>query len=215
VTLHPSHVRWWPQQQANPVRRGWCLHSAVLPTVRAPAACQKALRPARIHSTPPPCRDLLASLFIEYKLQAHYCLLKTRTDRSLLDPIHSIAYTGDACYTRFCYPRFCFSIMRIINILSADTVRAAAQAPSVARNCIDLPHHFNSGDYKYRPLMVYHEQKIQGIFVCFPFYAFSLYATIYRNATPAYNESQVYFRRLKLIFFLHFHGNLKACKWLA
>jgi hypothetical protein len=36
--------------------------------------------------------------------------------------------TDDSRYTRFRYPSFHFSIMRSINILSAATVEAAAQA---------------------------------------------------------------------------------------
>jgi hypothetical protein len=76
--------------------------------------------------------------------------------------------------------------MRSINIPSA-TVEAAAQA-HCAHSFTDLPHHFDSGDYKLRPLMVYRSENSRA----FPFYAFSIHAAIRRNATPAYNESRLY-----------------------
>jgi hypothetical protein len=62
---------------------------------------------------------------------------------------------------------------------------------SCARSFTETHHHLGSGDYKLRPLMVYTTQIIYGHIVRFPFYGFSMYATIRRNATPAYNESRL------------------------
>jgi hypothetical protein len=42
-----------------------------------------------------------------------------------LFPVH---HTGGSSYQGFRYPRFYFSIMNSINIVSVDTVEAAAQA---------------------------------------------------------------------------------------
>jgi hypothetical protein len=40
-----------------------------------------------------------------------------------------VIFTGDSLYTRYGYQRFYFSVMRIVNTVSAATAEAAAQAP--------------------------------------------------------------------------------------
>jgi hypothetical protein len=99
--------------------------------------------------------------------------------------------TGDSRYTRFRYPRFYFSIMRSIDILSATTVEASAQTHWVARAVpltrptILTPLTTNWG------LSWRITQKIHRHVIRFPFYAFSIYAAIRKNATLAYNESHL------------------------
>jgi hypothetical protein len=97
--------------------------------------------------------------------------------------------TGDSCYTCLCYLQFYFSIMR--SILSAALVEAAAQAHWVAHAVsLSCPIIFNLGTIKWG-LSWSITQKIQGHVIHFLFYAFSIYAAIRRNATPAYNESHL------------------------
>jgi hypothetical protein len=83
----------------------------------------------------------------------------------------------------FAHPRFYFSI----NILSAATDKGPL---SCARSSTDSPRHFESGDYKLRPLMVYHSENPRA-FIRFRLYAFSIYAVIRWNATPAYNDNHL------------------------
>jgi hypothetical protein len=68
---------------------------------------------------------------------------------------------------------------------------------SCARSFTDSSHHFDSRDYKLRPLMVYHSENPRAC-LRFPFYAFSIYAANSRNATPAYNESHLYLENLSI-----------------
>jgi hypothetical protein len=62
---------------------------------------------------------------------------------------------------------------------------------SCARSFTDSPHHFDSGDYKFWPLVVYHSENPRACYTS-PFYAFSICAAICKNTTPAYNESHLY-----------------------
>jgi hypothetical protein len=55
----------------------------------------------------------------------------------------------------------------------------------------DSPHHFDTGDYKLRPLMAYHSENTRACYT-FPFYGFSIHAVIRRKAYPAYNERYLY-----------------------
>jgi hypothetical protein len=64
-------------------------------------------------------------------------------------------------------------------------VEVAVQAHRVV--CAVSPHHFDFGDYKLRPLMVYQSENLWA-FICFPFYAFLVYVVICRNA---YGESHL------------------------
>jgi hypothetical protein len=62
--------------------------------------------------------------------------------------------------------------------ISGHGISCRAGPLSCARSFTDSPHHFESGDYKLKPLMVYHSENLRA-FICFPFYA-----AISRNATP-------------------------------
>jgi hypothetical protein len=84
-----------------------------------------------------------------------------------------------------------FISLSLEEILSADTVRAAAQAHSIQHRFTDLPHHFNSGEYKLRSVTVYLSEK-PWAFLHSPFHAFSIYAAIHWNANLASNESRLY-----------------------
>jgi hypothetical protein len=53
----------------------------------------------------------------------------------------------------FAYLRFYFIITLSISILSAVTVEAAAGPLGCARSFIGSPHHFDSEEYKLRPLV--------------------------------------------------------------
>jgi hypothetical protein len=72
-------------------------------------------------------------------------------------------------------------IMRSFSILSYRSYRAGPL--SCARSFTDSPHHFDSMDYRLRPVLVNHSENTR-IFIRFPFYAFSIYAAIRRDATP-------------------------------
>jgi hypothetical protein len=101
--------------------------------------------------------------------------------------------TGDSRCTRFCYSRFhisaIFSIMKSINILPAVTVEAAAQAHWTE---VSVQFHWLTPRTTNQGLLWCITQKTHGHVILFPFYAFSIYSAIRRNATPAYNENHLY-----------------------
>jgi hypothetical protein len=76
-----------------------------------------------------------------------------------------------------------FSIMKSINTSSAATLEAAAQAhwASCARIFADSLHHFDSEDYKLRPVMVDPSEHPQA-FTRLPFYSLSTCAAVCKNA---------------------------------
>jgi hypothetical protein len=91
----------------------------------------------------------------------------------------------------FAYPRFFyFSIMRSVNTLSSVTVEAAAQGHWVARAVsLTRPTILTPG----LQIKASHGVSLRkyAAFIRFPFYAFSIYAAIRKNANPAYNESHL------------------------
>jgi hypothetical protein len=92
----------------------------------------------------------------------------------------------------FAYPRFYFSIMRGISILSAAMIGAAVKAHWVARAfLLARPGVLTPGTTN-KGLSWCITQKVHGYVIRFPFYTFSIYAVVRRNATPAYNESHLY-----------------------
>jgi hypothetical protein len=62
---------------------------------------------------------------------------------------------------------------------------------SCLRSFTESRHHFDSGNYRVRPVIVC-LSKNPRTFIHFPFYAFSIHAVIRRNVIPAYNESHLY-----------------------
>jgi hypothetical protein len=108
-------------------------------------------------------------------------------------------YRGDSRYARFRYARF-----RISAVLfqyhkehqypirgHGNSCQTVLHPLSCAGSFTDSPHHFDSGDYKLRPLMVYHSKNLRA-FIRFPFYAFSIHAGIRRKPNLACNESHLY-----------------------
>jgi hypothetical protein len=83
----------------------------------------------------------------------------------------------------FAYSLFYFDIMRIINILSAVTVKAAAQAHRLAPSFLlqELQIKASRG--------VHLTERIHRHV---PFYAFLLYMATPRNATPSYSGSHMH-----------------------
>jgi hypothetical protein len=67
-------------------------------------------------------------------------------------------------YTCFCYPHFCiFMVLFQYHEEHQYPIHShgrscCAGLPSCARSFTDLLHHFDSGNYKLRPLMVYHSE---------------------------------------------------------
>jgi hypothetical protein len=92
---------------------------------------------------------------------------------------HKLQYTGDSRYMHFCYLHFCISTVLFLYheehqcpICSHD--RSCHACPlSCICSFTDLPHHFDSGNYKLRSLMVYHSEN-PWAFIHFPFYAFDI-----------------------------------------
>jgi hypothetical protein len=56
---------------------------------------------------------------------------------------------------------------------------------SCTRSFTDSSHHFDSRDYKLRPLMECHSENMRA-HLCFLFDAFFIYMAIHRNTTPIY-----------------------------
>jgi hypothetical protein len=109
---------------------------------------------------------------------------------------YMLSYTVQVTrYTRLRYPRFRISAVLFQchgdhQYLIRGHGRSCRAVPlSCARSFTDSSRHFDSADHRLRPVMVHHSENQR---TCFPFYAFSVYAAISRNATPAYNESHLY-----------------------
>lgn len=96
--------------------------------------------------------------------------------------------TGESRYTSFRYARFYFSIVRCISILSTATARATAQAHCRACSFAHSPHHFDSGIYKLRPLIV-HYSNDSSTFSAFPV---SGIRGSSQERNSAFNESHLY-----------------------
>jgi hypothetical protein len=136
-----------------------------------------------------------ASLQYAFNVLLTFFLPTKQSDRSGItnatNEMHATLVVRVFAVSVFAYPWFYFSNIRSISILSAATVETVAQVHWVARAfslthpTILTPGTANEG------LSWCNTQKIHGNVIRFPFYAFSIYAAIRRNANPAYNQSHL------------------------